>query len=122
MEDVYAFVAPVVVGMTCGMQGSLSKWRSGMKFPGVLSLWIPCITRVFKAQHSCLSVLRAEQLQGAGVSHMLVCITWQETLETINFLAYPLHIRIGQFSSTKMALDEGQSQGAASSSSDSQLV
>ena len=64
--------APVVVGTTCGMQVSLSKWRPGTKFSGVLVLWIPCIIRVFNAQHNCLSVFRAEQLQGAGVSHMLV--------------------------------------------------
>ena len=73
MEGVYVIDAPEVVGMTCGMQGSLSKWRPGMKFSGVLFLWIPCIIRVFKAQHNCLRVFCAEQLQGAGVSHMVVC-------------------------------------------------
>ena len=108
--------------MMCGMQGSLSKWISGMKCSSVLFLWIPCIILVFKAQHNCLRVFRTVQLQGAGVSHILVCTIWQQTLETINFSAYPFHIRTGLWSSTKIAFDGGHFQGAASSSSDSQLV
>ena len=53
---------------------------------------------------------------------MHVWIIWQHTRDMISFSAYPLHDLSGLWLSTRMAFCCGQSQGAAVSSSESQLV
>ena len=53
---------------------------------------------------------------------MLVCMTWQHTFETISFSVYPFQDLKGLWSSTRIPSDTGHFQGAASLSSDNQLV